>query len=494
MSSVLEYFLIPLSPVLALVTAGTLLIVAECFPQFTLRKLKFGLALLGPLAALAFLACLAQKGVSTSPLPPLSQGNAWLLEFMRMYHFDRVAWALYSALGVFTLFTLFFTNAHFSQSEIRSEIFALILFIASGMMLLVSANSLLMVFLALELLSLPTYVLVGIRRKDRNSCEAALKYFLFGSLATVLLVFGIALVYAQTGTLYLPEIAEAVQRMGTKGGPSSILILAGMALLTIAIGFKVGIVPFHMWVPDTYQGAPTPITGFMGSAIKLAGFGLAVRLFWGVFHPLSAQWSPLLTYLAVGTMFVGNLAALVQDNLKRIFAYSSISHAGFLLLGVATLSKVSGGMSFLYYYLVVYGLMFLGLFALIALIERETKNNDIYQLSGLGFSHPVIGAALALFALSGAGIPPTAGFFAKYFILLETARAGEMGIVVLALVSSLIGVYYYLRVLVYLYMKDSKEKLTLAPSHRVAFFCALLCAFSLLYLAASPGCLGIGTF
>jgi NADH-quinone oxidoreductase subunit N len=247
-----------------------------------------------------------------------------------------------------------------------------------------------------------------------------------------------------------------------------------------------------MWLPDAYQGAPTPVTGFMGSAVKLAGFGLVAKLLWGAFLPVVHGWTGMIDTLALITMFVGNLAALAQDNLKRMFAYSSISHAGYLMLGISSVGAAGPNAHYLYYYLIVYGLMFLGLFAIISILEIQTKNSDIFQLSGMGFTHPVLSFCLALFSLSAAGIPPTAGFFAKYFIFLQAVRAGKTGVVTLAIISSLIGVYYYLRVLVYLYMKESKERITVPHTHKVAFACILLCAASMLYFAVWPEQLGIG--
>jgi NADH-quinone oxidoreductase subunit N len=384
-----------------------------------------------------------------------------------------------------------FLNLRFRASEIRSEIFCLLLFIGCGMMLLVSADSLLMVFMALELLSLPTYVLVGIHRRDKASSEAALKYFLFGSFATVLLVFGITLLYGQFGTLLIPKIATMMRGQNLEGPVSKAMVYGGLALLMIAIAFKVGVAPFHMWVPDVYQGAPSPVTGFMGSAIKLAGFGLAIRILWGMFLPLADQWSGVLATLAVIAMFVGNVAALAQDNLKRIFAYSSIAHAGYLLLGISAVGTGAPSINSIGYYLVVYGLMFLGLFAIITLIERQTRSTDIYQLSGMGFTHPLLALCLALFALSGAGIPPTAGFFAKYFVFLDAVREGKTYFVVLGLISSLIGVYYYLRILVYLYMKESRERLAMEKVGPLAYLGILTCAFAMLFFAVSPNSLNL---
>jgi NADH-quinone oxidoreductase subunit N len=491
MTPTLEYFLLPVSPVLTLLGSGSLLVLLEVIFGFKGRALKYIVALAGTLISLGF-AMWLWKNLPPSSTPLGYYGNvSWLVEFAQSYSLTPLSLALYVGIGVLTALSLVFLNDAFSDSELRSEVFILVTFVASGMMLLVSANSLLMVFLALELLSLPTYVLVGIHRKDRASCEAALKYFLFGSFASVLLVFGIALLYAQFGTLRLTQIAEILRGYGPGLPVSKTLILAGMSLILIASAFKIGIVPFHMWLPDVYQGAPTAITGFMGSAIKLAGFGLATRLLWEMFLPITQEWTAILGTLAVITMFVGNIAALTQDNLKRMFAYSSISHAGYLLLGVAAVGKGGPVPAALFYYLMVYGLMFVGLFAILAIVERATGNTEIYSLSGFGFSHPVLGLCLALFAISGAGIPPTAGFLGKYFIFLEAVRAGRTWWVVFAVISSVIGAYYYLRVVVYLYMKDSKEKLVLPAMGKVALVCVVACAVSLLYFAVMPTTLGL---
>jgi NADH-quinone oxidoreductase subunit N len=215
-----------------------------------------------------------------------------------------------------------------------------------------------------------------------------------------------------------------------------------------------------------------------------------------MFLPMSAHWLPVVKWLAVATMFIGNIAALAQDNLKRLFAYSSISHAGYLLVGlcaVAGTSATAPSAGPIFYYLVVYGLMFLGLFACIAAVEQTTGSSEIYQLSGMGTSHPLLAFCLAVFALSGAGIPPLAGFFAKYFLFLEAVRAGHVTLVALAVISSLIGAYYYLRILVYVYMKDSKEKLALNLRPGLTYAGIVLCAISLFVFALMPGAAGLGT-
>jgi NADH-quinone oxidoreductase subunit N len=492
--SIFASFLTPASPVLTLFLTGSLLIGIECFPQVTSRHLKTAVGALGALLAVVFSLMLLHWTPPALPTGEIAEGWRWLSEFARNYRMDSMVAALCAAIGVFTLFGLVFLDRYFATHPARSEMLALTIFVASGMMVLVSAQSFILIFLGIELLSLPTYVLVGMKRRDKASTEAALKYFLFGSFATVLLVFGIALIYAQTGTMRLDGTAAYAQRLALEGLGSSPLFVGGMLLVLIATAFKVGAAPFHMWVPDAYQGAPTPVTGFMGSAVKLAGFALAARLFWSAFLPIANAWAPTLAWLAVLTMFVGNAAALAQNDLKRMFAYSSVSHAGFLLLALTAVPTGAeqvaaiqpGAMNHLFYYLVVYGLMFLGLFGAIALVEDGKGSTDVTALSGLGFQRPMLGVALTVFAISGAGLPPTAGFFAKYFIFLDVVASGRTALVVAALVASLLGVYYYLRVVVQLYMREPGTGPLPAKAGWGVGAAIGFCAVALLYFAMRP--------
>lgn len=491
MNPIVEFYLLPASPVLALFIFGILLITMDCIFKYKAQSLKFFTALLGPVASiyctwylhisepLAF----STVGFSGEPL--------WLQEFSRQYYLDHTVLSFFWAINIFTFFGMVFLRSQFKERMEFSESLILMEFIASGMMVLVSANSLLMIFVGLELLSLPTYVLAGIKRTDKHSSEAALKYFLFGSLASVFLVLGAALLYAHFGTMRIPEISDLLKTLPVTSIYQRALVYGGIALLLISSLFKVGIAPFHMWVPDTYQGAPTSVTGFMGSAVKLAGFGLLIRIFWGMLLPVYPVWGQTMAILAVITMFIGNIAALAQNDLKRLFAYSSISHAGYLLLGVSAFGSGAPNGQILYYYLAVYGFMFLGFFGLLFILEHQTKSTRIEQLSGIGLTHPVLGACFALFALSAAGIPPTSGFLAKYFLLMEAMRGGKTLFVVLAVISSLIGLCYYLRILVFLYMKESAEKRTVQVTDRMAWFSVLACAFCVLYFSIFPTRLGL---
>lgn len=481
MNLVWNQFLVPISPILAIVVASVLLVILAGFPGAN-RVLSSSIARLGILASLVFTYHLLTHptagNLATSEFP------LWLVSFKQSYLLDPISIGAFVSINLFAFLTLLFLPSTFPDADRRSEAEVLILFVVSGMMLLASAGNLLVLFVAIELLSLPTYVLVGLKRESRESCEAALKYFLFGSLASVFLVLGITLIFSQFGTLNLAILSSRVAAGAASENPA--LLFGGMTLLLVSAAFKVGLVPFHMWVPDAYQGAPGAITGFMGSAVKFAGFALLIRLLWEVFLPLAGYWIPTLSGLAVLSMLVGNIAAVLQNNLKRLFAYSSIAHAGYLAVGVLAVSQESPNLEPLYYYLTVYGILFLGIFGILSQLEKETGSCEIYELSGLGFQSPWLGGALALLVLAAAGIPPTAGFLAKYFLFLEAVRTGHTWIVIVAVVSSIIGVYYYLRVLVYLYMKESKRELSLLTGQPIVAIGIFVCAGFMLYLAIAP--------
>ena len=295
----------------------------------------------------------------------------------------------------------------------RSEYYGMLLFSLAGMFVLVSATNLMTVFLGIELMSMAIYILVGFRRRDLFSNEAALKYFLLGAFAIAFFLYGMALVYGLTGSMNFNVIAAVAEQKGLLSNPPFLLAIA---MLLIGFIFKVSAVPFHMWVPDVYQGAPSPVTAFMASAVKAASFAAMLRLFYIVFLPGQEQWQPLLMILAVATMTVGNLIALVQRNVKRMLAYSSIAHAGYILVGMAAVSADStrGGTAVMYY-LVAYAAMTVGAFALVGAMERRdgTRGLELDDYAGLGARRPLLGLAMTVFMFSMAGIPPFSGFFAK---------------------------------------------------------------------------------
>ncbi|MBI4719746.1 MAG: NADH-quinone oxidoreductase subunit N, partial [Chitinivibrionia bacterium] len=298
----------------------------------------------------------------------------------------------------------------------RAEFYALLFFASTGMVVLVSACNLVSLFLGLELMSLPVYVLVGFRRRDLLSNEAALKYFLLGAFSIAFFLYGVSLVYGLTGaTGYKLIVVEAMER----GIATSPMLLLAVGLLLAGFAFKISSVPFHMWVPDVYQGAPTPVTSFMATAVKAASFAAFLRLFYMCFMMGRAHWAGIVWVLAVATMTLGNTVALAQRNIKRMMAYSGIAHAGYLLVGVASLAiENTQAASSILYYLLAYSFMNIGVFAFVGALEKREglRGLEIDNYRGLGLQRPFLGLSMAVFMFSLAGIPPTAGFFAKYYI------------------------------------------------------------------------------
>jgi NADH-quinone oxidoreductase subunit N len=333
------------------------------------------------------------------------------------------------------------------------EYYALILFAAFGMMLMAAADDLIIIFLGLETMSIAVYALVGFLRRDSRSGEASLKYFLLGAFSTAFLLYGIALVYGATGTISLDPIGASL----AAGLASNPLLLMGLGMMLIGFGFKVAAVPFHMWTPDAYEGAPTPVTAFMAVGVKLAAFAGFLRIFLVHLGPIGAQWSEVLWVLAALTMTVGNLVALVQSNIKRMLAYSAIAHAGYIIVGMAAASSLQAGGSILYY-LLGYAFTSLGAFAVVIALERRGEVRDrISDFRGLSRTHPGLAVAMALFMLSLAGVPPLAGFVGKFYLFSAALNAGLVWLVVIAALNSAISVYYYTRVIVEMYAREGGE-------------------------------------
>ena len=334
------------------------------------------------------------------------------------------------------------------------EFYPLLLFATIGMLLMGGAADLLMVFLGLELMSLAVYVLAGIRRRSPASAEAALKYFLLGAFASGFLLYGIALVYGATGTTNLYTIAFQVADGTVATRP---MLGIGIALLLVGFGFKVSAVPFHMWAPDVYDGAPTPVTAFMAAAVKAAGFAALVRVALVAFGDASAAWQTTVWWLAVLTMGVGNLVALAQRRLKRMLAYSSIAHAGYLLVAVAAATP-AGGAAFVFYAL-AYTAMTMGAFAVLAAVGRDGESDVLVDdLDGLAARRPWVAFALTVFMLSLLGFPGTAGFIGKWLILTSAVQAGQTGLAVVLVLASVVSAGYYLPVVMAMYMKPTTDE------------------------------------
>jgi NADH-quinone oxidoreductase subunit N len=336
----------------------------------------------------------------------------------------------------------------------HGEYYILLLFATVGMMLMASAADLIIVFLGLETFSLAVYVLAGFFRTNAKSNESALKYFFLGAFSTGFLLYGIALLYGATGTTNLKGIYEFTRRTGFFTDP---LLLAGMGLLIVGFGFKVASVPFHMWTPDVYEGAPTSVTAFMSVGPKAAGFAAFLRVFLYSLSSLQTDWVWVLWVLAVLTMTLGNLVAIAQKNIKRMLAYSSIAHAGYILVAMVAASELSTAS--ILFYLLAYAFMNLGAFGVVILYGRKGEESIlISDYSGMGSKYPALAATMAVFLFSLAGIPPTAGFVGKFYIFSAAIKAGYIGLAVIGVLNSALSVYFYLRVTVMMYMRPPEKE------------------------------------
>jgi NADH-quinone oxidoreductase subunit N len=373
--------------------------------------------------------------------------------------------ALFDGMLVHDGFTVFFTLLFLGVAAVavllswdyvkrtrinQAEYYALLLASTLGMIIMSASNDLITIFLGLELMSLALYVLVGFQRNRLDSNEAAMKYFLLGAFASGFLLYGIALLYGATGTTNLGKMAAFLAGSPLLSNP---LLVIGSLLLLVGFGFKVAAVPFHMWTPDAYEGAPTTVTGYMSVGAKAAGFAALLRIALLALADLQADWKPILTVIAILTMTVGNVTALLQNNLKRMLAYSSIAHAGYVL--VALVAGGPDGAAAALFYLAVYSLMNLGAFGLLALLGRGADERVmIADLAGVGFRQPVLGFAMAVFMISLGGIPPTAGFMGKLYVFSVAVKANLIPLVIVGVLNSVVSVFYYLRVTVAMYMQE----------------------------------------
>ena len=345
----------------------------------------------------------------------------------------------------------------------RGEYYALMLFSMTGMMLMTQASDLIIVFLALELLSIPLYVLAAFARPNLRSEEAGMKYFLLGAFSTGFIVYGTALVFGATGTTSLNEIFIAAASNSTP----ILLLTIGSALLLVGLGFKIAAVPFHMWTPDVYQGSPSAVTAFMSSGAKIAGFAALLRVFVIAFPSLSADITTVLWVLAALTMIVGNIIAISQSNIKRMLAYSSIAHAGYILMAFVPYGNkdvVSTSVAAGLFYLVAYVLTNFGAWGVVIALEKaEGKNLEIADYAGLAKKYPILAAAMTVFMLSFIGFPPTLGMVGKFYLFSAVIAGGYPGLAVIGVLTSLVSAYYYLRVVVNMYMREGDPTIEIEP-------------------------------
>ena len=438
--------LISLAPVLVLAVFGMMVLITDLFIGKDKSILVF-MSLTGLLMA-------AISSLAKFNLPVHSFNGAYVVDHLSV--FFTFIFCISSAMAI--LLSVDFNK----REEIKvGEYYSLILFCTVGMVVLASSTDMIMIFLGIEIISISLYILAGVRRKDIKSNEAALKYFLLGAFATGFLLYGMALIYGSTGSTKLAIISKVIS-----GGQiiSEPLMIMGVVLLIIGFSFKVAAVPFHMWAPDVYQGAPTPVTAFMAVGPKAASLAAFYRIMTEAMPGLSYSWEILLCIVSVLSMFIGNLGAIMQTNIKRLIAFSSVSHVGYLL--IAIIAKNSLSSSSLMFYMLTYAFMIFGVFGIVVLLGRKGDENlEIENYSGLAYKHPIIALTMTIFLLSLGGLPPLAGFVAKFYIFSAALNEGYLILVIIAVLNSAISFYYYLKVIVFMYMKEPVKPLnvTLSP-------------------------------
>jgi NADH-quinone oxidoreductase subunit N len=376
------------------------------------------------------------------------------------YVVDDLSLFFKGATIVIGIFSALFAPAYLVSRRLPlGEFNAMLLFALIGMCVLASSSDLITLFIGLELMVMPGYLLTGFHKTDRYSNEGGLKYFLLGSFASAILLFGVAWIYGLTGTTSIAGIARALE------GQMSGALLVAVGFLTVGGTFKIAAVPFHYWTPDAYQGAPTPITGYLSVGPKLGAFALLVRVFAEALAPLRADWLGIFLVLTVLTMTVGNVIALTQVNVKRMLAYSSIAHTGYIMAGLAayaaapTREVAQRGIESILFYVLGYGVMNIAAFAVVGMLQRDqTRFGGLNSFAGLASRAPARAAAMAILLLSLTGIPPTVGFFAKLYVLLATVDAGLQWLAVVIVLNAALAAYYYLRVIVTMYMRDPEAE------------------------------------
>ena len=377
-----------------------------------------------------------------------------------------------------------------------AEFNAVLLFAMSGAMLIAGSADLIVLFLGLELMVLPGYLLAGYHKTDGFSTEGAIKYFLLGSFSSAIFLFGIAFVFGMTGTTRISAVNDYLTQIVAGSAPFSPGLGLGLAFLMTGVAFKIAAVPFHYWTPDAYQGSPTPVTGYLSVGPKVGAFAVIIRLFAGALLPMAAQWDIVIIALAALTMTLGNLVALTEDNVKRMLAYSSIAHTGYMLVGFAAFAAGQiQGLEGLLYYGAAYTFMNLGAFAVIAAVQRRTGiSSNLSTFAGLVRREPALAWLMTLFLLSLTGIPPTAGFFGKFYVILAAVQAGQSNpwmnmLAVLAMLNAAAAAFYYLRVVVYMFMRDPATEVSSVAHGRLVWTGLAVSTVMTIVLGLFPGVL-----
>jgi NADH-quinone oxidoreductase subunit N len=457
-----------LAPLLVVFAAACVGVLVEAFgPREDRQPVQLAVSLVGTLGALVATVLLAGRSEVTAGGALAVDGAALFLQGT-IAALGALSVLLFAERALDPARSAFVTSAavpvgsvrdreQLTSPQVQTEVYPLATFAVGGMMLFAASNDLLIMFVALEVLSLPLYLMSGLARRRRLlSQEAAVKYFLLGAFASGFFLYGLALVYGATGSIRLSEI-----RAGASGGTEVLLVL-GLALLIVGLMFKASVAPFHTWTPDVYQGAPTPVTAFMAACTKIAAFAAIVRLLYVGFGADEWTWRPLIYGIAIVSMLVGAVLGLTQTDLKRMLAYSSIAHAGFILTGVIALGAGEGGaagLSSTMFYLLVYGLTTLGSFALLTLVrDGDGEASHLSQWAGLAQRSPVTAAVMALFLLALAGIPLTSGFTGKFAVFRAAIEDGAWPLVVVAVLASAVAAFFYLRVIVLMYFSPAAEE------------------------------------
>lgn len=471
-----------MSPYLILTVAGMLLVLAEAFFKGRDRSTLVGLAVAGSVAS-AIASIVAYRALDSGEVKHV---------FGTMLVADRTSYVLAATFAITTALGALMTPAHQREHDWPiGEYYGVLLLSASGCVMLAHASNMVTIFLGVETMSIGTYVMTAMRRRSRRGNEAAMKYFLIGAFSTAFMLYGMALLYGASGTLSVELMAG---RLPTTANPG--LVIAGAFMLVVAFGFKVAAVPFHMWAPDAYEGAPTPVTGFMAAAIKSAAVAGMIRLFGtalgGQVVPFGALgWASPMVVIAAITITIGNITAIRQDNIKRMLAYSSISHGGVLLVGLCAGGLGSStGVASLVYYIIAYSLSTMGAFAVVAYVGSKGKERlMIDDWAGLGTQYPGAALAMTICLLSFGGLPPTAGFFGKFYVFKSAmdVNGGQMlWIVLVGVVNSAISIYYYLRIVTAMYFKEASTPIQPTRSAGLLFVLAV-CPVMVLELGIMPG-------
>jgi len=402
----------------------------------------------------------ALAGLAVTAAVTLSVGvGAATTAYGGMYRLDALTTFLDLLFISIIAMTIVFAPDYLAPRNLPVAEFATVLvFAMCGAMVIAASADLLLLFIGLELMVLPGYLLAGYHKSDNYSTEGAIKYFLLGSFSSAIFLFGLSFVWGLTGSTSIAAVATTLTKVATGAAPFSPGLAMGLAFLTTGVAFKIAAVPFHYWTPDAYQGSPTPVTGYLSVGPKIGAFALILRLFVEALGPMKADWLPVVVVLAAATMTLGNLVALTQDNVKRMLAYSSIAHTGYMLVGLAAYAGGQRqGLEGLLFYGAAYSFMNLGAFAVIAALQKRAGvTSGLATFAGLGRKEPLLGLLMVLFLLSLTGIPPTAGFFAKALIIVAAVQAGGwVGfLAVLMVLNAAAAAFYYLRVVVYMYMRD----------------------------------------